>query len=231
MRTTSHIRVGGRAEISVGTRIPHVRSPPTDATFPFRVPFQVRAARLLPANGQRHHLGPLQAKSGLITYRVLFARAPVLGRCFFVSAKTYSPRSPPPLTFLSMSPSRCVLPGCFPQTVTATTSDPSKPKVSISYPCVMLNVDVDSSYNNDQYQTLNPSTGEYDTSREMSIEFEVDGPYKAMILPASTDEGRLLKKRYAVFELNGELAELKGFEVKRRGELQLIKVFQTQVRI
>eukprot|EP00967_Tisochrysis_lutea_P132341 scaffold230930_cov33-Tisochrysis_lutea.AAC.8 len=71
--------------------------------------------------------------------------------------------------------------------------------------------------------------GKWDTTREMSIEFEVDGPYKAMILPASTEEGRLLKKRYAVFELNGDLAELKGFEVKRRGELQLIKVFQTQV--
>ena len=41
----------------------------------------------------------------------------------------------------------------------------------------------------------------------------MDGPYKAMILPASTEEGRLLKKRYAVFELNGDLAELEGVEV------------------
>ena len=31
----------------------------------------------------------------------------------------------------------------------------------------------------------------------MSIAFEVDGPYKAMILPASTEEGKLLKKRCA----------------------------------
>jgi hypothetical protein len=38
-------------------------------------------------------------------------------------------------------------------------------------------------------------TGAWETTREMSIEFEVDGPYKAMILPASTEEGRLLKKR------------------------------------
>ena len=43
----------------------------------------------------------------------------------------------------------------------------------------------------------------------MSIAFEVDGPYKAMILPASTEEGKLLKKRYAVFEEDGSLAELK----------------------
>ncbi|OEL31457.1 DNA polymerase epsilon catalytic subunit A, partial [Dichanthelium oligosanthes] len=66
-----------------------------------------------------------------------------------------------------------------------------------------------------------------DTVRsECSIEFEVDGPYKAMILPASKEEGILIKKRYAVFNEDGTLAELKGFEIKRRGELKLIKVFQ-----
>jgi DNA polymerase elongation subunit (family B) len=31
---------------------------------------------------------------------------------------------------------------------------------------------------------------------------------------------------YAVFNSDGSLAELKGFELKRRGELKLIKVFQ-----
>lgn len=35
--------------------------------------------------------------------------------------------------------------------------------------------------------------------------------------------------RYAVFHQDGSLAELKGFEVKRRGELQLIKIFQLSV--
>lgn len=50
-----------------------------------------------------------------------------------------------------------------------------------------------------------------------------------MVLPASTEEGKLLKKRYAVFNLDGSLAELKGFELKRRGELELIKAFQSQV--
>ncbi|KAG2471169.1 DPOE1 polymerase, partial [Polypterus senegalus] len=34
---------------------------------------------------------------------------------------------------------------------------------------------------------------------------------------------------YAVFNEDGSLAELKGFEVKRRGELQLIKIFQSSV--
>lgn len=50
-----------------------------------------------------------------------------------------------------------------------------------------------------------------------------------MILPASTEEGKLLKKRYAVFNDDGSLAELKGFELKRRGELEIIKAFQGQV--
>ena len=35
--------------------------------------------------------------------------------------------------------------------------------------------------------------------------------------------------RYAVFNEDGSLAELKGFEVKRRGELQLVKNFQSSV--
>jgi len=32
-----------------------------------------------------------------------------------------------------------------------------------------------------------------------------------------------------VFNLDGTLAELKGFEIKRRGELKLIKIFQSQI--
>ena len=53
---------------------------------------------------------------------------------------------------------------------------------------------------------------------------------QAMILPASKEEGKLIKKRYAVFNPDGSLAELKGFELKRRGELKLIKVFQSEAR-
>jgi DNA polymerase epsilon subunit 1 len=59
----------------------------------------------------------------------------------------------------------------------------------------------------------------------MSIFFELDGPYRAMVIPAAREEGKLLKKRYVVFNDNGTLAELKGFEVKRRGELKILKVF------
>ena len=52
---------------------------------------------------------------------------------------------------------------------------------------------------------------------------------QAMIIPASKEEGILIKKRYAVFNDDGTLAELKGFEIKRRGELKLIKVFQVPI--
>ncbi|XP_009629449.1 DNA polymerase epsilon catalytic subunit A [Nicotiana tomentosiformis] len=123
----------------------------------------------------------------------------------------------------------CALPGSFPENYTFKTKDPKK-KVTISYPCVMLNVDVARNNTNDQYQTLkDPINKTYTTHSECSIEFEVDGPYKAMILPASKEEGILIKKRYAVFNDDGTLAELKGFEIKRRGELKLIKVFQAEL--
>merc|ERR1719440_2559980 len=64
---------------------------------------------------------------------------------------------------------------------------------------------------------------------ENSIFFEIDGPYKAMVLPASTEMDKFLKKRYCVYEFDGSIAELKGFEMKRRGELKLIQVFQEEV--
>ncbi|CAI0398250.1 unnamed protein product [Linum tenue] len=123
----------------------------------------------------------------------------------------------------------CCLPGSFPENFTFKTTDLKK-KLTISYPCVMLNVDVARNNTNDQYQTLmDPVNKTYATHSECSIEFEVDGPYKAMILPASKEEGILIKKRYAVFNDDGTLAELKGFEIKRRGELKLIKVFQAEL--
>jgi len=122
----------------------------------------------------------------------------------------------------------CILPSSFPEDFTFKTA--SGGKVSISYPCVMLNADVHDRYTNHQYQMLqDPTTRNYGIKSECSIFFEVDGPYKCMVLPASQEEGKLLKKRYAVFNFDGSLAELKGFELKRRGELKIIKIFQEQV--
>ncbi|KAI5689504.1 DNA polymerase family B [Leishmania braziliensis] len=122
----------------------------------------------------------------------------------------------------------CCLPNTFPENFTFTTTNASKPQISISYPCVVLNKMVHDRYTNHQYQNL-LSTGVYRTHSECSIYFEVDGPYLAMLLPASREEGKSIKKRYAVFNPDGSLAELKGFELKRRGELMLVKDFQSQV--
>ena len=122
----------------------------------------------------------------------------------------------------------CMLPATFPENVAFTLRNGKK--LLISYPCVMLNHLVHGRFTNHQYQDLvEPKTFRYNTHKENSIFFEVDGPYKAMILPTSKEEDKNLKKRYAVFNHDGSLAELKGFEVKRRGELKLIKIFQTQI--
>ena len=55
------------------------------------------------------------------------------------------------------------------------------------------------------------ATQQFDIRSENSIFFEVDGPYRAMVLPASKEEGKKLKKRYAVFNFDGSLAELKVY--------------------
>lgn len=128
----------------------------------------------------------------------------------------------------------CILPGTFPQDFEILTNHAKKSKITVSYPNAVLNTMVKDHFTNDQYHTLvkpaadgNPP--EYKVHDENSIFFEVDGPYLAMVLPAAKEEGKKLKKRYAVFNFDGSLAELKGFEIKRRGELQLIKIFQSQV--
>ena len=122
----------------------------------------------------------------------------------------------------------CILPKTFPENFVFSLQGGKK--LPISYPCVMLNHLVHGKFTNHQYQELSdPATFKYDTHSENTIFFEVDGPYKAMILPTSKEEDKNLKKRYAVFNEDGTLAELKGFEVKRRGELKLIKIFQQQI--
>ncbi|KAG5645676.1 hypothetical protein DXG03_005514 [Asterophora parasitica] len=121
----------------------------------------------------------------------------------------------------------CMLPGVFPEDFKFKLNNGKS--IAFSYPCTMLNHLVHDQFTNHQYHDLNPETGVCDIHSENSIFFELDGPYRAMILPSSKEEDKLLKKRYAVFNDDGSLAELKGFEVKRRGELQLIKIFQSQI--
>lgn len=121
----------------------------------------------------------------------------------------------------------CMLPSVFPENFTFNLS--SGKTIGFSYPCTMLNHLVHAEFTNHQYHNLEMETGLYTIKKENSIFFELDGPYRAMILPSSKEEDKLLKKRYAVYNDDGSLAELKGFEVKRRGELQLIKIFQSSI--
>ncbi|KAF0723385.1 hypothetical protein Ae201684_017725 [Aphanomyces euteiches] len=118
-----------------------------------------------------------------------------------------------------------MLPASFPDKFKFKLKDGSTR--SMEYPCVMLNAAVQENFTNHQYQ--DSANGQYQMRSECSIFFELDGPYKCMVVPASTEEGKLLKKRYAVFNFSNKLTELKGFELKRRGELEIIKAFQSQV--
>ena len=105
-------------------------------------------------------------------------------------------------------------------------SPPLFRQATISYPGSVLNILVQDENTNDQYHELvDPETLTYEQRKENSIFFEVDGPYLSMILPASKEEGKKLKKRYAVFNFDGSLAELKGFEVSGKCLCQIIRHF------
>ena len=64
---------------------------------------------------------------------------------------------------------------------------------------------------------------------EMSVFFENDWLYKCMVFPAAKEEGKILKKRNIVIDFDDKIQELKGFKLKRRGELKIIKLFQEEV--
>ncbi|CAI2378542.1 unnamed protein product [Moneuplotes crassus] len=122
----------------------------------------------------------------------------------------------------------CLLPQGFPEVFDLKLKNGKK--IPFEYICSMCNIAIYDRYANTQYQTLvNSEKKIYETRKEMSIFFEIDGPYKCMMLPASKEEGKMLKKRYAVFNHKGKMTEMKGFELKRRGELQIIKIFQSEV--
>lgn len=73
----------------------------------------------------------------------------------------------------------CCLPGSFPEEFTFTTADGSK-KHKVNYPGLMLNVMCAEHNANPQYhslETLPDGSQGYTVSSQMSIEFEVDGPY------------------------------------------------------
>ena len=124
------------------------------------------------------------------------------------------------------------IPPTFPMIQTLVLKDGSKK--TFSFPCSLLNENVDHGFANHQYHQQNEKKSEDEPDswvvrKENSIFFEVDGPYHAMFLPAAKEEGKKLKKRYAVFNSHGHITELKGFEIKRRGEWTMIKMLQKDV--
>ncbi len=95
----------------------------------------------------------------------------------------------------------CMLPGIFPENFKFKLENGKN--IAFSYPCTMLNHLVHAQFTNDQYHSWNEQTEQWEVRSENSIFFELDGPYRAMILPSSKEEDKLLKKRYAVFNDDG----------------------------
>ncbi|VDM30062.1 unnamed protein product [Toxocara canis] len=107
----------------------------------------------------------------------------------------------------------CLIPASFPENVSFSLNNPKRKSVTVSYPGAMLNALVRDNFTNDQYHHLE-SDGSYTVTSENSIFFEVDGPYLAMILPASKEEGKKLKKRNSYNERCPELTILTASALK-----------------
>ncbi|KAM0681544.1 DNA polymerase epsilon catalytic subunit [Glugoides intestinalis] len=115
--------------------------------------------------------------------------------------------------------------GIFPETFPYNISLGGK---NIAVIGLILNYFVCKKFTNYQYQIMNEK-GNFDIVPQNSIFFELDGPYKTMVIPSSTEENKLSKKRYVVFNNEDKVVELKGFELRRRGELNIIKKFQEEI--
>lgn len=114
-----------------------------------------------------------------------------------------------------------MFPQSFPDHLLFETKDGRT--VKTSYICQLLNHQVAQQFTNEQYFDGNAFR------TENTLLFEVDGPYHAMFIPSSTEKDKMLKKRYLVFNEKKQLVETKGFEIKRRGELKIIKKIQVEL--
>ncbi|ORM39971.1 DNA polymerase epsilon catalytic subunit A [Babesia sp. Xinjiang] len=127
----------------------------------------------------------------------------------------------------------CMLPDVFPAVVDLEAKDGTSgsqgPKtVELEYMTTVLNRLIERQWTNDQYLEME-DVGRYRRVSRNEILFELDGPWHAMFLPASEKSEELLKKRYVVFNHQKQIVELKGFEIKRRGEMRMIQLLQEEV--
>ena len=120
----------------------------------------------------------------------------------------------------------CCLPKGFPEFYKLKLKNGKK--INFAFPQAMLNKRTYDKYSNPVYNEKDENDN-WIVRGEMSVFFEIDGPYKCMVLPAAKEEGKMLKKRYIVIDFDDKIQELKGFELKRRGELKIIKIFQEEV--
>ena len=86
------------------------------------------------------------------------------------------------------------LPGAFPENFAFKLKNGKK--FAISYPCAMFNHLVHAQVHQSPVSDLvDPKeSGLYEIHSENSIFFELDGPYKAMILPSSKEEDKNVKE-------------------------------------
>ncbi|EDO08465.1 DNA polymerase B exonuclease domain family protein [Babesia bovis T2Bo] len=121
----------------------------------------------------------------------------------------------------------CMLPDIFPAVVDLKCKGSNK-TLELEYMTTVLNRLIERQWTNDQYLEME-DIGKYRRVRRNEILFELDGPWHAMFLPASEKSEDLLKKRYVVFNHNKQIVELKGFEIKRRGEMRMIQLLQEEI--
>ncbi|KAL8432970.1 hypothetical protein Efla_001178 [Eimeria flavescens] len=122
----------------------------------------------------------------------------------------------------------CLLPCQFPLRYTFTFKD-SGNSLKFEYPTWVLNTEVNRLFSNPQYLSFDVAEQRFVKKTTNEVFFELDGPWRAMFLPASEKSDDLLKKRYVVYSNDGRISELKGFELKRRGELEFIREFQREL--
>ncbi|XP_075591225.1 DNA polymerase epsilon catalytic subunit 1 [Dermatophagoides farinae] len=120
-----------------------------------------------------------------------------------------------------------LLPKIFPTDYNISDVELKEEKLKFSYVCSMFNSETAKYFTNHNYHYFDKT--KFVRTKVNSIFFEIDGPYQAMFLPASEKADKQLKKRYVVYDFKNKIVELKGFELKRRGELEMLKIFQKSI--
>lgn len=90
----------------------------------------------------------------------------------------------------------CLLPSLFPQKYSFHVKSSGK-ELRFEFPTTVLNLDVHRTCTNDQYLQFDAKTRRFERESRNEIYFELDGPWRAMFLPASEKSDDLLKKRSA----------------------------------